>query len=510
MFSFPSPKKEKSKARKRKAPSNEVAHEVLNGDQSSVGFTITPSANKSVKCNTETDVLPMDKEQTVIVSDILTSNKTESVNKSMECNTETDVLPMDKEPTAIFFVSNILTSNKTESVKCKRCTASNAEIAALRIENDMLKNEVARLRQELDKAKTTFSFSQIEEKQDLVQYYTGLPDAKTVRYLEEILSTIPLQYHSDWNVSCLPLIDQIFLTLMKLRLNLGHVDLATRFHCSTATVTNIFLTIVSALHDVLFLEVMDKELPSREKNQTGLPACFEPFPNCRIVLDCTEISVCSIQNMNIKSHLYSNYKSRTTLKSLVGVSPNGVITYVSKTYGGSTSDRAITEDCGILPKLECGDTVLADKGFTIRDLLPPGVSLNIPAFLVNGQFTEQENGCNNLITQARIHVERCIQRIKIYTILDFIPHQFMKIADKLLQVCACLANLQTPVMKEVLTKNQFWNNVLDNGLSSEIDVISSLLSNHVEICNNEMIKKYPPQSDEQDLPQNCQDLSNQN
>jgi hypothetical protein len=36
-------------------------------------------------------------------------------------------------------------------------------------------------------------------------------------------------------------------------------------------------------------------------------------------------------------------------------------------YGGSASDKAITADCGILSKLEAGDSILADKGFTIRD-----------------------------------------------------------------------------------------------------------------------------------------------
>ena len=50
----------------------------------------------------------------------------------------------------------------------------------------------------------------------------------------------------------MPLMNQLLLTLMKLRHNFGHVDLATRFNCSTATVTNIFLTIVSVLYDILY------------------------------------------------------------------------------------------------------------------------------------------------------------------------------------------------------------------------------------------------------------------
>lgn len=92
---------------------------------------------------------------------------------------------------------------------------------------------------------------------------------------------------------------------------------------------------------------------------------------------------------------------------------------------------------------------MADKGFTIRDLLPEGVSLNIPSFLVNGQFTQEEVQNNRLISKARIHVERSIQRLKLYRILQHIPHQFKKNVNKILKVCVCLTNLQTPILREI-------------------------------------------------------------
>lgn len=48
--------------------------------------------------------------------------------------------------------------------------------------------------------------------------------------------------------------------------------------------------------------------------------------------------------------------------------------------------------CGILGLLEDGDGVMADKGFTIEDLLSPlNRSLNIPPFLrENVQFTKED------------------------------------------------------------------------------------------------------------------------
>ncbi|KAJ8389958.1 hypothetical protein AAFF_G00112430 [Aldrovandia affinis] len=134
----------------------------------------------------------------------------------------------------------------------------------------------------------------------------------------------------------MPLIDQLLLTLMKLRLNCGILDLATRFNCCRATVTNIFTTISSALYDILYVGMMENNIPSRIKNQTSLPDCFQPFPNCRIVLDCTEVAVSNTERLDTQSHLYSHYKGRTTLKALIGVAPNGIITFASDLYGGST------------------------------------------------------------------------------------------------------------------------------------------------------------------------------
>ena len=77
-----------------------------------------------------------------------------------------------------------------------------------------------------------------------------------------------------------------------------------------------------------------------------------------------------------------------SFKVIVGVAPNAVITYVSKLYPGSISDKAIVQESGLLNHLTPGDLVLADKGFLIQDIVPCGVSVNIPPFLKNGTFTK--------------------------------------------------------------------------------------------------------------------------
>ena len=52
---------------------------------------------------------------------------------------------------------------------------------------------------------------------------------------------------------------------------------------------------------------------------------------------CTEIRSC----LALLSQLYSSYKSRTTLKDLIGISPNGSIYFFSELWSGPICDREL-------------------------------------------------------------------------------------------------------------------------------------------------------------------------
>lgn len=105
-----------------------------------------------------------------------------------------------------------------------------------------------------------------------------------------------MNYHAGWTVEKIDKTDQLFLTLMKLWQNFPHEDLAARFNCSASTISNVVITWLYGLHEIFFQQLMGK-IPSRNKNKTCLPVAFASFGNCRIVLDCTEVTTAVPKHM---------------------------------------------------------------------------------------------------------------------------------------------------------------------------------------------------------------------
>ena len=112
------------------------------------------------------------------------------------------------------------------------------------------------------------------------------------------------------------------------------------------------------------------------------------------------------------SQTWSEYKHHNTWKALVGISPAGCITFVSKLWSGRVSDKELTIRSGVLNLLEDGDNIMADRSFDMGDVLPPGITLNIPPFKgTRSQLSSQETEETARIASQRIHVERASGRV---------------------------------------------------------------------------------------------------
>ena len=133
---------------------------------------------------------------------------------------------------------------------------------------------------------------------------------------------------------------------------------------------------------------------------------------------------------------------------MVGITPSGAVCFISDLYGGNISDKKLTSECGFLKLLEPGDSIMADRGFNIQDILPPAVSLNVPPRLNElGQLTESERTITRRIASVRIHVERAIERIKNYQILHSIPNSMHNNVNQVFFVCAILTNFLPPLVQ---------------------------------------------------------------
>lgn len=163
--------------------------------------------------------------------------------------------------------------------------------------------------------------------------------------------------------------------------------------------------------------------PEREELWQTMPQCFQYSfgKKTTVIIDCFEVFIEKPTNLLARAQTFSSYKHHNTVKVLIGITPQGSISFVSKAWGGRTSDKFLTENCGLMNKLLPGDLVMADRGFTIHDIVAlKRAELAIPA-LTKGksQIDPVDVESTRGIANVRIRVERVIGLLRNkYTILQ--------------------------------------------------------------------------------------------
>ena len=270
----------------------------------------------------------------------------------------------------------------------------------------MFKSELQKVRSELNCVTSELTKEkQKQAKFDIdsdIEFYTGVPTYKMLTFCFSLLeeSSNVNDESTEKNAQpgtpkigrprSLSAFEEFVMTLMRLRLGLFQRDLSHRFGISIGTVSNVTRKWMKLIRSQLGHLI---RMPNRETIQYYSPPSFKQlFPNVVIVIDCTELEMEKSSALNSQSAYYSSYKSRTTMKVLVGITPSGVLSFISELFPGSTSDQEIVKQSNFLNILSPGDSVMADKGFNIRDELASiGAILEGPSFLKNNtQFTEAE------------------------------------------------------------------------------------------------------------------------
>ena len=117
------------------------------------------------------------------------------------------------------------------------------------------------------------------------------------------------------------------------------------------------------------------------------------------------------KNILARAQTFSSYKHHNTVKFLIGITPQGVISYILKAWEGRPRDKFLTENWdNLLDNLLPGDIVMADRGFDIEESVALYCAkVKIPSFTKGKrQLSSLDVEHSRHIAAVRINVERVI------------------------------------------------------------------------------------------------------
>ena len=122
------------------------------------------------------------------------------------------------------------------------------------------------------------------------------------------------------------------LVMLKVRLNSPLSDIAHRFGVSQPTVSRILLRWLTAM------DIRPGPLirwPDRDSLRAAMPLRFrENFGNnVAVVIDCFEVFIERPSNLLARACTWSSYKHHNTVKVLLAMTPQGVVSFVSDDTG---------------------------------------------------------------------------------------------------------------------------------------------------------------------------------
>lgn len=204
-------------------------------------------------------------------------------------------------------------------------------ISSLELEVQSLREENLDLKQKLNTR--TFSEETFEKDDEKVKYYTGLPNFLMLmalfKYLTPHISSGPRSVTTKFQE-----------LLMRLRLALPLQIVADLFCISESAASRICLKMI----DVMFVRLAPLiHWPDRDSLRKTMPREFvECFGNkVTAIIDRFEIFIETPSNLQARAQTFSSYKHHNTIKYLIGITPQGVVSFISKGWGGRTGDKYV-------------------------------------------------------------------------------------------------------------------------------------------------------------------------
>lgn len=337
--------------------------------------------------------------------------------------------------------NGVQTEGENQKLGCESCEQSRAEMNCLLKENREHRSKVN---------KRELNEDSLKDDNEKVQYYTGLPSFALLRFLldqvERFLPTVKKLSHFQ----------MLLLTLMRLRMGLPVRHLCYLFDINHKTLSAVFEDTIHVLHARLRLLV---HWPERHCLQVTMPHHFtETFGNHIVfIIKCLEICIERPPRVKARAQTFSHLKGTHTIKYVMGMTPLGVVSFLSKGWGGLASDKHALEESGLLEKLKPGDVLVADRGLDVRDagemmcvevLSPSTTKCHCRLHTKDIEISHLREHIESVVSNACDKYKILHRRIPCRLLLPCEDEE-LAFVDKIVTVCCILVNIcPSPVLAQ--------------------------------------------------------------
>jgi DDE superfamily endonuclease len=210
--------------------------------------------------------------------------------------------------------------------------------------------------------------------------------------------------------------------------------------------TNVHDTVREMLATLETMANFSFERPAAERKKLrSVQAVMDAFPAVRLVIDTKEQPIQrpkSTKENDRQKPYYSGKKKRHTIKSEIGVEPDGQIGAVSASVpGGATADLSLLRKTRLVERLDADEAAMLDRAYVGAKKEFPGHQLWVPHKASRGHpLTEAQKAENRRLAQYRIVVEHTNAQLNQFQVLAQVYRHARESHTQAVRVVAMLVN----------------------------------------------------------------------
>lgn len=241
---------------------------------------------------------------------------------------------------------------------------------------------------------------------------------------------------------------EIFVTLYKLKLNLPVNIICKHFQISRETFSRYFRVgtrvLASYFQNFIFL-------PPLLKIEQNLPLPFKQrFSNVCLLLGTFEIEIQKPKISEYRAQTRSEHKNTNTIKYLLGSTPDGYISYISKGFGGRISDKNLVEKSDFLDWVPSGTVIMTDRAF--KDIKALLMGKGVKVLLSQSVHTSSKPATKKSVQiktfkNLSVHLERVLKSVREFKFLNsVVSHKHIGYLNDIVLISCGLVNLQNETL----------------------------------------------------------------